>query len=601
MTKSGIAGQLLRVNLTDKKVTREELSLDMFIEYLGGRGLSAYYLNKEVHPKTDGLSEENKLIFFNGPFSGTMVPGNNKINVAFKSPLTNTYSYSLAGGHWGPELKYAGYDGLIIEGKSEEPVYIWIDDDKVEIRSASNLWGKTIPETDKLLKEELGGDSKIHVACIGPAGENLVKIACITNDVYREFGRGGCGAVMGSKNLKAIAVRGSKDVEVYDSEGLKELVNKLYENYKKHPVAQIRRKYGTNELVEKINNNGFMCTKNFTEGYSEVNKEFEGASFREKAVFNDTACYACPIACGKNCIKVSTKYGEIKLEGPEFETLGLLGTNCGLTNWEDVLQVSAVCDVLGMDSISAGGCVSLAMECFEKGILNLEDTNGLELKFGNGEAEVELLKMIANREGIGADLAEGVAFAANKWGVPDLAMHSKGMGFSVYDPRGSKGMALTYATSPKGAHHMLAPVFGPEIAAGNLGEEKGKATLVRDTQLNFCILDSLGICSTCQTGLPRPSQIEAFKLVTGYDMTEKKLLFNAERIMNLEKMYNVRNGFSRKDDTLPKRFLEEPLPSGKCKGQTVNLDVMLDEYYELMGWDNNGIPTPEKLEELGLD
>jgi len=599
--KNGIAGQLLRVNLTGKKVTKEELTIEMFLEYLGGRGLSAYYLNKEVNPKCDPLSEENKLIFFNGPFSGTMVPGNNKINVAFKSPLTNTYSYSLAGGHFGPELKFAGYDGIIIEGKSEEPVYLWIEDDKVEIKSAEKVWGKTIAETDHMIKEELGGDPKIHVACVGPAGENLVNIACITNDVFREFGRGGCGAVMGSKKLKAIAVRGTKDVEVADPEGLMKLVDDLYPNYKKHPKAQIRRLHGTNELVEPINGAGFMCTKNFSEGYAETTKEFEGASFREKVVYNDAACYACPIACSKNCAIVSTKYGDVKLEGPEFETLGLLGTNCGLTNWDDVLKVSAVADALGLDSISAGGCVSLAMECFEKGILTLEDTNGLELKFGNGEAEVKLLEMIANREGIGADLAEGPAYAAEKWGVPDLAMHSKGMTPAVYDPRGAKGMALTYATSPKGAHHMVAPVFGAEMAAGNRFEEEGKEVLVRNVQLNFVTVDSMGICATCQTGFGRPDQLVAFKLVTGQEMTEEKLLFNAERIFNMERMYNVRNGFSRKDDTLPKRFTEEPMPHGESKGQTVDLETLLDDYYAIMGWDKDGIPAPEKLKELRLN
>jgi len=599
MTKKGIAGQLLRVNLTTKTITTEELPLEMFIEYLGGRGLGAYYLNKEVDPKTDGLSPENKLIFFNGPFSGTMVPGNNKINVTFKSPLTNTYSYSLCGGHFGPELKFAGYDGLIIEGKSEEPVYLWIDNDKVEIKPADKLWGQKIADTDHLIKEELG-DDKIHVATIGPAGENLVKIACITSDVFREFGRGGGGAVMGSKNLKAIAIRGTKDVEVADPEGLMELVAGLYPNFKKNPKAQIRRLEGTNELVDDINNAGFMCTKNFSEGTSEANKEFEGPIFREKVVYNDASCYACPIACSKNCAIVSTKYGDVKLEGPEFETLGLLGTNCGLTNWEDVLHVSAVCDALGIDSISAGGCVSLAMECFEKGILTLEDTDGLELTFGNGEAEAKLLEMIAYKKGIGADLAEGPAYAAKKWGAPELAVHSKGLTLAVYDPRGAKGMALTYATSPKGAHHMVAPVFGGEMAAGNRFEEKGKEILVRNTQLNFAAVDSLGFCATCQNGFLRPDQIKAFKLVTGYELTEEKLLFNAERIYNMERMYNVKNGFSRKDDTLPKRFTEEPMPSGASKGQVVDLETMLDNYYAVMGWDNDGIPTEEKLKALGL-
>ncbi|MFZ5945931.1 MAG: aldehyde ferredoxin oxidoreductase family protein [Bacillota bacterium] len=596
----GIRGQLLRVDLTNKTAKAEEVPAHLFKDYIGGRGLSAYYLTREVDPKCDPLGTNNKLIFFNGPFSGTMVPGNNKINVAFKSPLTNTYSYSLCGGHFGPELKFAGYDGLIIEGQAEEPVYLSIDNDKVEIKSAEKVWGKNIADTDYSIKEELGGDETIHVACIGPAGENLVNIACITSDVFREFGRGGCGAVMGSKNLKAIAVRGSKDVTVADPEGLMELVSRLYPIYKNHPKAQIRRIEGTNELVDDINNAGFMCTKNFSEGTSEVNREFEGPIFRDKVVYNDASCYGCPIACSKNCAIVSTKYGDVKLEGPEFETLGLLGTNCGLTNWEDVLYVSAVCDALGLDSISVGGCVSLAMECFEKGILTLEDTDGIELKFGNADAEANLLEMIAHKKGIGADLAQGPAYAAEKWGAPELAIHSKGMTFAAYDPRGAKGMALTYATSPKGAHHMVAPVFGGEIAAGNRFEEAGKENLVRNTQLNFVTIDSMGICSTCQTGFGRLDQLKAFKLVTGYEMTEEKLLFNAEKIFNMEKIYNVKNGFSRKDDTLPKRFTEEPMPDGESKGQIVDLETLLNNYYKAMGWNNDGIPTAEKLRELGL-
>ncbi|GAB6159275.1 aldehyde ferredoxin oxidoreductase family protein [Desulfotomaculum varum] len=599
MTKHGIAGQLLRVNLTDKTVTKEPLPIWLFQEYLGGRGLGAYFLTKEVDPHCDPLGRDNKLIFMNGPFIGNLVPGGNKVCVTFKSPLSNTYSYSLAGGHWGPELKFAGYDGLIIEGKAEEPVYLWIDDDKVEIRPANHLWGKNIHETDAAIKKELR-DEKIHVAAIGIAGENLVKMACITSDVFREFGRGGCGAVMGSKNLKAIAVRGSQDVTAANTQALAELVEMCLPVYKQHPKAVERRQYGTNELVDDINNAGFMATKNFSEGFSEANREFEGPVLREKVVYNDVSCYACPIACSKNCAVESAKYGSVKLEGPEFETLVLLGSNCGLTNWEDLLHVCAVCDELGLDSMNAGGCVALAMECFEKGILTLADTNGLQLNFGNGEAEATLLEMIAKREGIGADLAEGVAYAAAKWGVPELAMHSKNMVPAAYDPRGAKGMGLIYATSPKGAHHMVGPVFPMEMAANNRFEEKGKGALVKGAQLNFVILDSLGICSTNQAGFGRPQQIEAFKHITGIELTEQELLFRAERIFNMEKMFNVKLGFSRKDDTLPKRFTQESMTVGPTSGQTVNLDALLDEYYHVMGWDNNGIPTREKLAEMGL-
>lgn len=591
--------RLLRVNLTTKEVKIEDIPLSLIEKYIGGRGLGAYFLTKEVLPNIDPLSEENKLIFFNGPLSGTVAPGNNKVNVTFKSPLTNTYSYALAGGHWGPELRFAGFLGLIVEGKSESPVYLFIDDENVKILDADFLWGKDIRETDEILKEKIG-DSKIHIASIGPAGENLVKYACITNDVFREFGRGGSGAVMGSKNLKAIIVRGSGDVQVHDTKGLIKLAERIYPNFKEHPKAQIRRKYGTNELVETINNLGFMCTKNNSLGTRKENKVFEGENFRKSVVKKDAACYACPIACSKNCIVESKEHGEIKIEGPEFETVGLLGTNCGLDNWEDLLRASSIADSLGIDTISGGGCIALAMECYEKGIITEKDTNGLELKFGNVEAECELLRMIAYREGIGDILADGPLAAASKWGVPELAIQSKGLTPAVYDPRGAKGMGLTYATSPKGAHHMVAPVFGGEIAQGNRLEEEGKEVLVKNTQLNFCFIDSLSICSTIQSGFGRDEQIEAFNLVTGLKLTEEEMLLKAERIWNMERMFNVKNGFTRKNDTLPKRFTKEPMPTGESKGQVVNLEPMLDKYYDLVGWDKEGIPLPEKLKELGI-
>lgn len=600
MTKKGIAGQILRVNLSSKAVTKEPLPVDLLNEYLGGRGMGAYFLTKEVDPNCDPLGVDNKLIFMNGPFVGTMVPGGNKVCVTFKSPLSNTYSYSLAGGHWGPELKFAGYDGLIIEGRSEEPVYLWIDDDRVEIRSAYGIWGKDISGTDEAVKE-LVEDHGIHVACIGIAGENQVKMACITNDVFREFGRGGCGAVMGSKKLKAIAVRGTGDVGFANVKALKDLVELCLPVYRQHPKALDRRNYGTNELVTHVNGAGFMGTNNFKEGYSEANREFEGPVFREKVVRRDGACYGCPIACSKFCTVESEKHGRVELEGPEFETLTLLGTNCGLTNWEDVIKVSAVCDALGLDSMTAGGCVSLAMECYEKGVLTLEDTGGIELNFGNCQAEVRLLEMIAGKEGIGADLAEGPACAAQKWGVPELAMQSKNMSLAAYDPRGAKGMAIVYATSPKGAHHMLGPVFPMEMAAGNRFEEKGKGSMVKGAQMNLVILDSMGICSTNQAGFGRPQQIEALDYITGLSMTEEELLFKAERIFHLEKMFNVRAGFSRKHDTLPARFTSESMTRGPAKGQTVNLEALLDEYYEVMGWDKDGVPKKEKLKQLLLD
>jgi len=405
----------------------------------------------------------------NGPLAGTLIPGNNKICVTFKSPLTNTYSYSLCGGHWGPELKFAGYDGLIIEGKAKNPVYVMINNDKVEIKSAENLWGKLIPESESLLRKELGDDKTVQIALIGPAGEKLVNYACITAGLYREFGRGGAGAVMGSKNLKGIALTGSNDVKVVSPEKAIQLGQNLIRDLRESRGGKVRREFGTMELVERVNNAGFWVTKNFTEGYFTEGYKLEGKKMREEITIGDSSCFGCPIGCGKRNY-IESKNGEKYLmEGPEFETVGMLGSNCGISSWETLLKASKICDTYGFDTINAGACVSMVMEAFESGKLALEDTDGIQMSFGNDEALLKILEKIGKREGLGDILAKGPAQASKILNIEELAMHSKGQSFPVYDPRGAKGMALTYATSPKGAHHMLATTFGAELSTGTRG------------------------------------------------------------------------------------------------------------------------------------
>jgi len=596
----GMTGTLLRVNLSTGEITKENTPIEVLQDFLGARGLGIYLMNREVKPDADPLGPDNKLIFINGPLAGSMIPGNNKVNLAFKSPLTNSYSWSMAGGHWGPELKFAGYDGIIIEGESEKPVYLWIDDESVELRDASIAWGKTIPETEDAIKNDLGGDENIQLAVIGPAGENLNKMACITAGWYREFGRGGCGSVMGSKKLKGIAVRGTSDLKCADMSAMMELAESLYKGLKEHPKAKERRMYGTPEMVKGINDRGLWCTRNFSEGYFEEGFKMEGPRMRQDIVVGDASCYACPVACGKRSQVKSDKFGNVLLEGPEFETLGLLGPNCGISDWNAIMKATEICDANGFDTINAGGCVSLAMECYEKGIISKKDTGGIDLRFGNGEALVKILEMMVTREGIGDILAEGIKFAGDKFGAPDLAMHSKGQGFAVYDPRGCKGMGLTYATSPKGAHHMIATTMGPEIAENTRLSIEGKGELQRVHQFSMCVVDSISICATMRTAISPGDQAKAFEVVTGLKMDVDTLNKSAERIINLERLYNYKMGFERKDDTLPKRFTEEPMPSGESAGHTVDLESMLDQYYEAMGWDNNGLPTQEKLKELGL-
>ena len=597
---SGVFNRLLRINLTNEEYVIEKVNPDLWKNFIGGRGLGAYYLFKEVLPKIDALSSENKLIFMNGPLAGTLIPGNNKICVTFKSPLTNSYSYSLCGGHWGPELKYAGYDGLIIEGKAKKPVYISIFNNTVEFKPAINIWGKLIPESEEVIRKELGGDKTIQIAVIGPAGEKLVKFACITTGYFREFGRGGAGAVMGSKNLKGIAISGSCDVKVSKPNEIIELSRRLINNIRESPGGKIRREFGTMELVETINEAGFWVTRNFTEGFFEEGYKLEGPQMRTKVVIGDSSCFACPIGCGKRTYLNILEDRKVVMEGPEFETVGMLGSNCGISNWETLLKGSKICDDYGFDTINAGASISMLMEAFEADELKKEDIDGIILNFGNEEGLLQILDKIGKREGIGAILSEGLVKASTRLNIENFAMHSKGQSFPVYDPRGAKGMALTYATSPKGAHHMIATTFGAELAFGNRFNVEGKGLIQRNHQFSMVIVDSIAICSTMRGGFPIKDQALAYKLVTGLDVNEQTLNQAAERIINLERMYNVKLGFDRRNDTLPKRFLEESMPKGESKGQIVELNSLLDDYYNIMGWTLKGIPTEDKLKELNL-
>ena len=562
----GIQGKILRINLTTKSTEVENLPSSLVEKYIGGRGLGTYYLAKQVKPDIEPLSEDNNLIFMNGPLSGTLIPGNNKICVTFKSPLTNSYSYSLCGGHFGPELKFAGYDGLIIEGSSAVPVYIWIHNEQVEIKDASKIWGELVPKAETLIRNDLGGDKSIQISVIGVSGENLNRYACITSSLFREFGRGGAGAVMGSKKLKGIAIKGSNDVVVFDNKKVKELSELLSDNIRSSGGGVVRRKYGTNELVERINSRGFWVTRNFTGGYFEEGVGLEGPKMREAIVFGDSSCFMCPIACGKRTTITLSNGEKLIMEGPEFETVGMLGSNCGISSWETLLKASKICDTYGFDTINAGACVSMVMEAFESGKLTLEDTDGIELSFGNDEALLKILEKIGRRDGLGDILAKGPAEASKILKIEELAMHSKGQSFPVYDPRGAKGMALTYATSPKGAHHMLATTFGAELSTGTRFEIEGKGNLERDHQFSMTIVDSIALCSTMRAGIPLENLLKAYSTVMGIEHDLTSFLKAAERIINLERIYNINLGLDRSHDTLPKRFLEETLPSGESKG-----------------------------------
>lgn len=602
MTKRfyGLAGTLLRVNLTARKIQREKTDTRLFRGFIGARGVGSAMLYREVQAGIDPLGPENKLIFLTGPTEGTMAPGANKITVTFKSPATNTISWSLCGGQLAAELKFAGYDGIIIEGQADRPVYLSINDHEVEIRDASAYWGKTTHETEEGIRRELKQPAAV-VAVIGPAGEKNVAFACIQADYHREFGRGGGGAVMGAKNLKAIAVHGTGGVKVADATGLAKLAEEIYGILAGHGKAQARRKFGTVEMTDGINNLGFWSVRNFSGGVFEHGQNLNHTAMRNEIVFGDVSCYGCPVACGKFSKVKSGSLAGTMLEGPEFESIGLLGANCGVKTIDYVAKASELCDLYGIDTISAGAVVSFAMEAFEKGVISQEQAYGLNLVFGNGDALLAMLEKIALREeGLGDLLANGARVAAEKLGVPELAMHVKGLELATYDPRGCKGMGITYATSAKGAHHMVSPTMGPEIASDRHSSE-GKGALVAETQKFMAIVDSMSLCASMRFALDLSKQMRLYGQVTGHHMSDAEGLLAGERILTIERLFNLREGFGRNDDVLPKRFTDEGMPSGPSKGQVVDLQPMLDDFYAAMQWDREGVPTYESMQRLGLE
>jgi aldehyde:ferredoxin oxidoreductase len=597
----GLTGSLLRVDLTKGTAHREATPVELFERYVGGRGVGAHMLFHEVPAGTDPLGPANKLIFLTGPLAGTLAPGANKTIATFRSPLSNTYSFSLCGGHFAAELRFAGYDGIIVEGMSPTPVYLYVANGRAELRDASAVWGKLTHDAEDAIRAELR-EPDARVACIGPAGERLVRFACIQADYFREFGRGGGGAVMGAKRLKAIAVRGGGSVPVADPASLARIAEGMYTDFAQHPKARARRQYGTNEMVESTNGYGYWATRNFSTGHFEQAGRLTGLRLREEVYQGDNSCFGCPIACGKiSPVRRGPLAGNV-LEGSEFETLGLLGPNCGIGDPEAIVAGTAICDAYGMDTMSAGVVVSLAMECRERGI-PLPGGEGLDLRFGSEEGLLTLLHQIGQRQGLGDLLAEGSLRAAAQLGAPELAMQSKGMELATYEPRGVVGMGLTYAISPKGAHHMIAPTMGAEVAGDPTRRlrPEGKAALVKETTFIMAIVDSLSLCASMRFVLGLKQMLSLYTAVTGRSITEEQALRTGERILNLERLFNIRDGFARHDDSLPPRLTEEPMPSGPSQGNLVPLETMLGEYYTLMRWDSDGVPLQEQAGDLGLE
>lgn len=599
----GYGGKILRVNLTQKKIEKQGLDPDMAKEWIGGRGFIAKILYEEIPAGVDPLSPDNKLVMATGPLSGTFWPSAAKIVFGTKSPLTGGYGDSNLGGLLMAELKYAGYDMIILEGASEEPLYLFIDDDQVELRDARAYWGQGALELEKELKKELG--ESFQVATIGPAGENLVKYANINHEFGRQAGRCGMGAVMGSKRLKAIAVHGTGGIPLYDTAELIRVSKAALKHITSHPYFKRFRQYGTTDITDWCQGMGVLPTKNFAYGVYEKQASLAPEPMREKILVRDKACFACPLNCGN--YTHSRKYGTF-IDGPEYETIGMLGSNCLVEDIEDVQYLNYLCDDLGMDTIAAGGIIAFAMECVEKGVLNKSQLDGIDLSFGNVEAMKTILKKIAYREGnLGSLMAEGTRAMAQKLGKKSerYAMHVKGLEFSAYECRGAPAMLLSFMTSDIGAQHTRSWAIVQDMEMGRDNIE-GRARLVKELQTLRPLMEMFGVCRFpwLEVKLDFGEYVKAFNAVTGFNYDKEKLFQISEKVWNLTRAFWVREveDFGRKYDMPPERVYD-PLPSGPAKGMHLTeekVNRMLDEYYELRGWDLNGIPKEEKLRELGL-
>jgi len=601
----GYLGRTLRIRLSREEALVQELEEADLRRFLGGRGLGAKGYYQEIEPGTEPLGAANKLFFFTGPLTGVPLPSTTKFGVSTKSPETGIYLCSNSGGDFGPHLKFCGFDGLIIEGQAERPTYLVIRDGAVSFHDASHLLGLKMSEVREKLLEKVG-DSKASVLCTGPAAERLVRFAYIQVD-GRAFGRGGAGAVMGSKNLKGIVViKGSGEIPLANSGRVKEIrataIKELRETVASHT------QYGTPQYTEVINELGCYPARNFQSSYLENAHSIYAQHMREHFWARNFACYHCPVACGKVCEVNEGPFAGARAR-PEYETIGMLGGSCGVTDFAAIVAANELCDEYGIDTISTGNAVALAMELFERGLITGADTEGVVARFGDGQALVEMVKLIGERRGIGDLLAEGMARVVREkpeWCPYILAV--KGMPFAAYDPRGFHGMGLAYGTSSRGACHNVGGwTIRAELLSGKYDRFalKGKGKLVKDIQDNRAYVDSLGLCTVVRRslGFTENPQGDVLKAVTGNDFTPE-LMEIGSRIYTLERMILVREGIRREDDMLPPRIMTEKVPDGPAKGRILTremYEVMLDEYYAVRGWDKDGVPTQETLRKLGLD
>lgn len=603
---NGLAGITLRINLTDNKIQRLPTDERLMRQWYGGRGVVSKIIYDEVPRDADPLGEQNVLVVSAGILSGCFIPGGSKVEFGSISPLTNLLGDSNMGGHFGPAMKFAGYDLLIIGGISKKPVYLYIDNDVVEIRDASKYWGMGSLDTESQLKQDLG--EGFEVATIGPAAENGILFSCISHDYGRQAGRTGQGAVMGSKRLKAIVVRGNRSIHVHDLSSLSKHVLGIIDRTKKHPNMIPWQKYGTSFFMKWSNDNGVMPTHNFQTTYYEDIDKVDGEQLIEKCLVNHKACFGCWMNCGKYS-KVSIPGKPVVfVEGPEYETGALCGPNLGMKDITHVAYINWMCDNLGMDTMSTGGVIGFAMECFEKGLITESELEGHSLKWGSLDDIEHFLNMVVNKRGIGALFALGTMRAAEKikGGSEKFAMQVKGQEMSGYDGRWAPGMTLSYMTADIGAHHNRSWTITTDMAEGRESVE-GRAKIIIYLQHIRPLFDVFCICRLFwgELDVTLEEIIETLNYVTGWDVTPEEALKTSERIWNLNRCHflerNRRNG--REFDYPPARTWEDKIPTGPGKGKGVTyqmLEQMLDEYYAGRGWDKQGNPTREVLEDLGL-
>jgi len=602
MFTGGYTQKLLRINLANASYSVEDIPTHYYRELLGGRGVAAKYYYDEIGASATPYSDENKLIFMTGPLTGTPAYAGTKFQLATKSPLSGSYICSNSSGFFGPNLKCAGYDGIIVEGKSPKPVYITIKDDDVLFHDASAIMGNTTGEVNAYMKEK--HNIPRGVMSIGVAGENRVTYACIQVE-DRSFGRGGGGAVMGDKNLKAMAVQGSGKVPLHNEAALKEYIQsnmKALRDSKPHHTS-----HGTAQYTEVINDFGCYSVKNFQTGVLDNAESIYATEMVKNYKVKNAACYRCPIACGQVC---EVKDGPFKgaKSDPEFETIGAFGGQCAVLDFGAIIKANQECDELGVDTMQTGTMIAFAMELNQRGLLSDEQKGGLDLSWGNGETVVKLIEMISNREGLGDLLAKSPYEIAKEH--PEMAhylMHVKGMSYAAYEPRGFYGMGLAYGTSARGACHNVGGwTIRDELTSGKFDRFafEGKGKMVKDIQDTRAYVDSLGICTVVRSGMgfnDNPTG-HVLEYVTGVHFTPE-LMEIGERVYNLERLIYTREGMARKDDYLPDRTMTEKLPTGMAEGRVITkdmYDVMLDEYYAVRGWDSNGAPTDEAVSRLAL-